>query len=409
MPSAFAAVESARRYPKARPSGYAPANALAANLLLTAPFVVLYLVQLVHHQMWRDEFNAFGIAVASPTLSSLFHHIHYEGHPWLRYTLLWVISKITIDPIGMKILEGVIGVSIYLIIGLSSPFSRLEKVLIFCGYFISFEYTVLSRMYGPLLLLLVAYLQLRSVESESIEEMRRSILLGAVLVGLMASTDTMGILLSGALVCEYACYRFMNRSGTSTVPAGVTAWALLIYGALLGFAIWSAKPMPDVSWRTTGRPFAFAHSLVHLRETAVNYVVLPYLPARAFHNGFFWNPKGEMHPRLLFIALFLAIAAYWYIFRSRPNLVVLMGTSILELRVVRTPDLSRIHAALRHHLPGFLRRVVDLTSESLSASSSCVFATRDGCDRWSDCGRAAMAPALLRGRGDGRVDTCQSS
>ena len=152
--------------------------------------------------MWRDEFNAFGIAVASPTLPSLFHHIHYEGHPWLWYMLLWFVSKITVDPVGMKILEGVIGVSIYLVIGLSSPFSRLEKVLIFCGYFISFEYTVLSRMYGLLLLLLVSYLRLRSVESESSEEKMRDIFLGATLLGLMASTETMGILLSGALVGE---------------------------------------------------------------------------------------------------------------------------------------------------------------------------------------------------------------
>jgi hypothetical protein len=38
------------------------------DLLWTTPFIAIFLIQLVHHDMWRDELNAFGIAIASPTL-----------------------------------------------------------------------------------------------------------------------------------------------------------------------------------------------------------------------------------------------------------------------------------------------------------------------------------------------------
>jgi hypothetical protein len=58
--------------------------------------------------------------------------------------MLWVVTRLTTSSIGMKVLQAIIGAAIYLLIGLGSPFSLVEKVLIFLRYFISFEYTVLS-------------------------------------------------------------------------------------------------------------------------------------------------------------------------------------------------------------------------------------------------------------------------
>jgi hypothetical protein len=332
MPSALLSGNPTRSKIVARSRESASAVTLSSNLLLTAPFLVLYLIQLVHHQLWRDELNAFGIALASPTLSSLFHHIHYEGHPWLWYELLWIIAHITVNPIGMKIFEGLIGISIYLVIGLASPFSRLEKVLIFLGYFISFEYTVLSRMYGLLLLLLVLYLKLRSGEDETAAPYatpahRNRLLFGALLLGLMASADSLGVMLSGMLVCEYLCHRLLMHG--PALPRRSVAWAGLLYVGLLGFAIWSAKPTADISWRTTGRLFSFASSNTHLLAAANNYIVMPYMPARPFHQGFFWNPEAELHVNALSLAMVLVLAAYWLIFRRRPNLLLLVGLAVL--------------------------------------------------------------------------------
>jgi hypothetical protein len=338
MPSALVAGDRTRTRSNLRSGEVVSAAATkerswTGNLLLTVPFLIFYLIQLAHHQLWRDELNAFGIAVASPTLASLFHHIHYEGHPWLWYVLLWGVAHITVDPIGMKVLQGAIGVAIYLVIGLGSPFSRLEKVLIFLGYFFCFEYTVMSRMYGLLVLLLLLYLRVRHDAPADRSREGRRLLTGALLLGLMASTDTLGIMLSGVLICEFLYARFVGRAvvegRASTNPKATLAWAGLLYLGLLGFAVSSARLAPDISWRTTGHPFASAPSKGHLLGATINYVVMPYLPARPFRQGFFWNPSSESHYAALSLALVMVLAAYWAIFRRRPNLLLLVGLSLV--------------------------------------------------------------------------------
>jgi hypothetical protein len=62
----------------------------AADIAITMAFLLVMLVNLAHHAMWRDELNAWGIAVASPSLADLFHNMHYEGHPALWHALLWL-------------------------------------------------------------------------------------------------------------------------------------------------------------------------------------------------------------------------------------------------------------------------------------------------------------------------------
>jgi hypothetical protein len=335
MPSALVAGDRTRIRSNLRSGEIAPAmkvakSSLAANLLLTAPFLLFYLIQLAHHQLWRDELNAFGIAVASPTVTSLFHHIRYEGHPWLWYALLWGVAHITVDPIGMKVLQGAIGIAIYLVIGLGSPFSRLEKVLIFLGYFFCFEYTVMSRMYGLLVLLLLLYLRVRNGAPEAGSRERNRLLVGALLLGLMASTDTLGIMLSGVLICEFLYDRFSGRAAADALTSNAAlVWSGLLYLGLLGFAILSARPMPDISWRTTGHPFASAPSKSHLLGATIDYVVMPYLPVRPFLHGFFWNPMSEAHHAILSVALVMVLAAYWSIFRRRRNLLLLVGLSLI--------------------------------------------------------------------------------
>ncbi len=77
--------------------------------------------------MWRDEVNAFALANASPNLSTLFHFIHYEGHPWLWYALLWLLSQVTARVAATKLLQGLIGAAIYLVLGLAFPVPPLGE------------------------------------------------------------------------------------------------------------------------------------------------------------------------------------------------------------------------------------------------------------------------------------------
>jgi hypothetical protein len=116
-----------------------PKNDWLANLIFTLPFLFLYWINLAHHTLFFNELNAWAISAASPTLAQLFDQIHYEGHPWLWYFLLWFPSRFTHDPRAMLWIVAPVGTAIYLAIGLLSPFTRIQKALIFLSYFVAFE------------------------------------------------------------------------------------------------------------------------------------------------------------------------------------------------------------------------------------------------------------------------------
>ena len=234
--------------------------------------------------MWRDELNAFGMAAGSRTLPQLLHYVHYEGHPWLWYVLLWLVSRVTVFPVAMKVLQAFIGTGIYLLIGVRSPFSRPQKLLLFLSYFVAFEYTVISRMYGLMLLLALLYLRRRAAKPGGV-------LGNAVLLGLLASSDVMGLILSAGLVLEFVCSpagrtlwkgndKLPQRAGRRRMFAGAA-----IYGSLLLLSAASLVPAKDISTRTTGKMFAEATQRFRIAEAVVDYTVMPFFPTLTGHRG----------------------------------------------------------------------------------------------------------------------------
>ena len=179
------------------------------DLLLVFPFILFFFVQLAHHQMWRDETNAWTLAAGSRTLGDLIYFARNEAHPFLWYVLLWIVSRATASLIALKFVAAIVGTSNYLVLGLFSPFSRLEKLLLYCSYYISFEYEVLARMYGVMLLLVLLYLRSRTSRPLNVP-------LNAVWLGLIANTDTFGILLTFALSLEYMLFLWSVYSRSKT-------------------------------------------------------------------------------------------------------------------------------------------------------------------------------------------------
>jgi hypothetical protein len=290
------------------------------DLLLALPFLVLLYVQLAHHVLWRDELNGLAITWVSPTITSLFWHIHHEGHPWLWYVILWIPSRFTQSVLVLKFVQGIVSTAIILFVALRSPFRRWEKALILAGYLFVFEYTVVARMYGVMLLLFVLYLWRRT------QRMDRPIG-SAVLLGLMASVDTIGIILSLALILEYAAAVYLRGKPLFTRRTG--AIAALIYAAILGFAVWSAKPAKDISWRTTGKPFEDAKNMLHLYEAFLRYTVFPFLPVKSPRSQFFWNPDVHGSPLPYTVPMLVIVAVLYLAFRTRWNLLLMLAATIV--------------------------------------------------------------------------------
>lgn len=292
------------------------------DLLLAVPFLALLYIQLAHHVLWRDELNALAIAWASPTIPSLFWHIHREGHPWLWYVILWIPSRFTQSVLVLKVVQGIVSTAIILFVALRSPFRSWEKALVLAGYFFVFEYTVLSRMYGVMLLMFILYLWWRTTRPESP-------ILGAVLLGLIASVDTIGIMLSFTLLLEYAYTAFARRHASPLFSRKTAVSASAVYAAILLFAVWSAKPAADVSWRTTGRPFKDAKSLSHLYDAFLNYTILPFFPVKSPRSHFFWNPDLHLGNLAYTVPMLIILGMLYISFRKQKNLLLLMGVAIL--------------------------------------------------------------------------------
>src|SRR5215469_15198847 len=297
-------------------------TSLTRDLLLALPFLVLLYVQLAHHILWRDELNALAITWASPTIPSLFWHIHHEGHPWLWYMILWIPSRFTQSLLVLKVVQGIVSTAIILSVASRSPFRTWEKALVLGGYFFVFEYTVMSRMYGVMLLAFVLYMWRRTSDPESPVP-------SAALLGLMASSDTTGIILSIALILEYACFAYTRRYSGPLFTRRMALTAMGVYAIITAFAVWSSKPASDISWRTTGRPFADAGNLSHLYEAFLKYTVVPFLPVRSPRSHLFWNPAFQRGDAVYTLPMLVVIVMLYLTFRRHWNLLLLVASTIL--------------------------------------------------------------------------------
>jgi hypothetical protein len=246
--------------------------------------------------------------------------------------LLWLVSKITMKPVGMKVLEAFIGTATYLVIGVWSPFSRVEKLMLFLSYFVCFEYTVMSRMYGLMLLFALLYVRRRALKP-------RGVAGNAALLGVLAMTDLTGLVLSGALLMEFVWSVWKAPRGTAegglkqADGRGRLAAGAAIYGVLVLTSILSLWPAKDISHETSGYAFK-VFTIQNAVGASMNYVDVPYFATMSGHPHEFWNPTSSRHPILFKFALPLVLALYWFCLRRHSNLLVLEGVAIFCMALV---------------------------------------------------------------------------
>jgi len=248
---------------------------------ITLLAIGVLIVNVEHHDMWHDEINAFEIALHSPTLPALFHNLHYEGHPPLWYLMLWVASTISANPLTTQVVHTVIVILIYVIVGLFSPFSTLEKLLLLSGYFLGFEYAVISRNYSLGVLFALLYAELRSKRPDQI-------VLNGALLGLLANTTVFGLMMSGAFACEYALECITRARRTGEPRAGEVAAGAAVYVAFVVGSVLTIIPAPDIGEHGSTYLFQFGSKLWHLKLAAVSVVGLSFVPFDADFPSRFW-------------------------------------------------------------------------------------------------------------------------
>jgi hypothetical protein len=162
--------------------------------LVIACYLSLVLPTALNHEMWRDEVQAWLIVRDSSSVTELYSHLRYEGHPGLWYLSLMLLQRLNLPLEAMQVWHACIGLAIAFIIVRHAPFSRIQRALLPLGYFFVYEYEVKCRGYslGILAVLLICVLyKERFVKSTFIWI--------GILIALAANTSIMGLIIASSI------------------------------------------------------------------------------------------------------------------------------------------------------------------------------------------------------------------
>src|ERR1700677_3760207 len=80
-------------------------NPLFYSIIVTGVFFLIVLFGLIHHEMWRDELQAWLLARDSHSVFELLKNMRYDGHPPLWHFFLFLITRFTHNPVYMQALH----------------------------------------------------------------------------------------------------------------------------------------------------------------------------------------------------------------------------------------------------------------------------------------------------------------
>jgi hypothetical protein len=219
--------------------------------VVLAVYALLVSVVSAFHEPWKDETQAWRLAIDSNGLAELVRNARYEGHPLLFHVLLQAVGLLSRSWWAVVALHVVVACVAAWLVLRYAPFTRLQKVLLVFGYWSAYEYSVVVRPYGLGMMLAfaacVAWLQ-----------PRRRIAWTIVCLLLLANTTPMGTLLAMALTAAFAfdwawpddVARRPSARTLATVGAVAFAGAMLV----LYFVVSQILPPADAGYH--GEPRA---------------------------------------------------------------------------------------------------------------------------------------------------------
>ena len=280
---------------------------------LTAVYALLLAFGLSHHEMWRDELQAWLLARDSTDPADLFANLKYEGHPALWYLLLMPLARVTTSPVAMQALHLVIASTTVFLVARFAPFNRLQSTLFAFGYFPLYEYGVISRSYSlSLLLVVVACIFLR-------DRWRHPVRLGLALF-LLSHTSVHGAILALALLCGLVLdFVLHGRALVGGSPVALRRIRVAFLLALSGFLLLMVQILPPPDVGVAGMAASLVPTL-HFDATRFTECLrfLPFVFFFPLGRDFLWMsnvPGGFASLEALYsvpVACILLAALIWY-------------------------------------------------------------------------------------------------
>ncbi len=262
-------------------------------------FILFGFVGILHHEIWRDEFQAWLLARDSASLIDLFHNLQHEGHPGLWHLCLYGLSRITRNPFVMQVFHFFTSVVIVTLVVKYSPFSLLHKFLLSFGYYFFYEYTIISRNYnlGVLFIILFCVFYSRS---------KFKPILLATFLAFMANANVFGFILSFAFSLTFLDQIYSQIKANQYKLKKIFVSLLIL---IFGWAI-SAFQMirPLIAQETVVRPLQDSAPQVQSSSSlfqeinrlgmALTDIWRSYVPIPFHFNHNFWNTNILIHNSL---------------------------------------------------------------------------------------------------------------
>lgn len=300
----------------------APASSRYAAAF-TAIWGALALVRLASHEMWRDELQAWMIALRSDSVPQLISNVRYEGSPGLWTLFLFGVSRFTDAPAAMQVVNLLIGLAAVYVLIRFAPFPRWLSALLALGYYPAYEYGTISRSYGLGMLCIFASCALFSSRQP------RKFALMAVTLSALALTSIYGSVVAVALAAGAAVDAWRHPTGAAT-PSKPRLWiftATVAVGIVLAAVL--VRQPADAGFDASPRLALEADGLVRA-GASVWHGLMPLPPLSAA----FWNRNLLDGLPLLKAALGCLLAgAGLLVLRRQPAAatVFAIGTIILLL------------------------------------------------------------------------------
>ncbi len=278
--------------------------------ILLAIYLIVNIILLVGHELWRDEANVWLFARdASPI--QLLREIKYQGHPCLWYFMVMPFAKLglpfkTISVLSFLVMAAAAGVFAY-----KAPFHPVTKFFCLFSPMFSYYYPVVARNYCliALILILLAYFYPKRME--------KSVLYG-LLLGLLVQADTIALATAGLISCmwlwECVSKSIKEKSRMPLVQGAKGLWIPLVSLLFWILQFYQVSDSPEYQMRVLG-PGEFLKEIRNF-----SYHILGRMTG-----------QGELFS--LFIILLFLIAGIW-ISIKRKNvwpMLVMAGAFLFEV------------------------------------------------------------------------------
>ncbi len=292
-----------------------------AEWIVLALFILIGLVNVLAHDVWRDEFQAFLIARESVSIPDMLERLKFEGHPPLWHLMLYPVTRFTGNPFSMQLLH--FGVAILsAVVILLFPIPRWQRILMALGYFPLFEFLAISRNYGPgflltnLLLLLI------------LQERKRYLLISAIL-SLLALTSIFGVMMAGLLTL-YLVVDAVEKAGQRGlgIRKGVMAAGVILVLSGMFLSILAVAPPKNAYIEIpVGLPLEYDRYRLSATIRTLWFSYIP-IPLNDMH---FWNTNflETRFFRMLLAMLLGAVAAAFFFPKRKVFFLYTLGTFAL--------------------------------------------------------------------------------